>query len=379
MKILHLITSLKIGGAESALVNFLRNANHKPHEHIVAYFHDGPNVERLAHLGIATHHIKGLLTYSDPLGLWRLIRLIKQTKPDLIHSALWSANIIGRLIAHYFSLPIVCDIHGNSYDEGKMRNWADRATVAYATQLVAVSPSTHKAYAENILAIKKHQPHQTKLVTINNGIDYQAVRAQAYHAPLTRHMFGLNDHDFVIGALGRLEPIKSYDILLKAFAQIAHPKGKLVIVGGGSQEHALKKLSSHLGITNKVIFTGFRTDAVSFYPLFDCFVLSSQSEGLSIALLEALCFGIPIITTNLTPQHDVITHRVHGLIVPPNDVHALYQALNFLIENTAVQLAMHTACIERAEHAYALSSTIEAYHSVYTNACENIFKNLNVN
>lgn len=375
MKIFHLITSLKIGGAESALVNFLRAANNNPHQHLVAYFHPGPHIKTLTNMGVATYHIKGVISYADPLALWRLMRLIKQTKPDLIHSALWSANIIGRLLATYFRLPLICDIHGNSYDEGRMRNWFDRATVRAASHLVAVSSSTRDAYEQNILATKKIAGNTPSLVTINNGIDHNTVRSQAQANKLTRASFGLSDYDFVVGALGRLEPIKSYDLLLKACAQITCRTLKVIIVGGGSQEQYLKNLCHTLGIADQVRFTGYRTDAVSFYPLFDCFVLSSQSEGLSIALLEALCFGLPIVTTNTTPTHDVIKHNIHGLIVPPNDAPALARALKILIENKNKHLSMHDACISLVEKDFSLTSTVAAYHNLYATAHKNFHKN----
>ncbi len=361
MKILHIITSLKIGGAESALINFLRTAHNNPHEHIVAYFYHGPHVATLTNLGIATHHIQGWFSYADPYALWQLIRLIKRSKPNLIHSALWSANIIGRLMARWFNIPIICDIHGNSFDEGKIRNWFDRATVGYASAIVAVSRSAYEAYQTNILT----PATKTKLTCINNGIDYQSARSTAYQHPLTRAEFGLNDHDFVIGTIGRLEPIKSFDILIKACKDIKQENIKLLIVGGGSQEPALKKLAASLGIANQVIFTGQRTDALRFYPLFDCFALSSQSEGLSIALLEALCFGLPVITTHTTKHHDVITHEVHGLLVPPNDVAALAQAISTLVASPDLQTTMRQNNQALVEKKFSLASTVAAYQQVY--------------
>ncbi len=371
MKIFHLITSLKIGGAESALVNFLGAAQQNPHEHIVAFFHQGPNIERLNALGITTYHITGKFFYGDPLGLWRIAKLIKQEKPDLIHSALWSANIIGRLLAKYFKIPIICDIHGNSIDEGKLRNWLDRKTFAYATKTIAVSTSTHNAYNANIIAPLNKPKLTNNLITINNGIDCPSVCLKAQKNKLKRADFALSDNDFVIGALGRLEPIKSYDVLIKAFAECAssvrNAHLKLLIVGGGSQEQALKNLCANLAIRDKVIFTGFRSDAISFYPLFDCFVLSSQSEGLSIALLEALCFGLPIVTTNQTTEHDVIENEVNGLIVPPNNTQALALAIKRLFENKEKCVSMQQANKQLVANKFSLTQTVTAYHTTYTN------------
>jgi glycosyltransferase involved in cell wall biosynthesis len=369
MRILHVITSLKIGGAESALVNFLTVANNNPHEHIVVFFHKGPNVERLHALGIKTYHITGIVTYCDLIGILRLAKLIKALQPSLIHSALWSANIIGRLMARCFSLPIVCDIHGNSLAEGKYRNLLDRLTVDYATKLVAVSSSVYAAYRDNIIATQKNRSLDNNLVTINNGIDYHTVHRLAQQHYQTRKNFGLTDDDFVVGAIGRLEPIKNYNVLISAFAQCLlatnSKKIKLVIVGGGSQEQELKLLCTKIGIKNNVIFTGYRTDAVGFYSLFDCFVLASQSEGLSISLLEALCFGLPIITTSATHQHDVIENNTHGIVIQPGNELQLSSSIKTLFETAGKIESMRQANKFLVMQNFSLNTTINLYHDLY--------------
>lgn len=370
MKILHLITSLKIGGAESALVNFLQAIKHPPYTqdtHIVAYFHDGPNVQVLQQLGFELHHITGRLSYTSPEALWKLAKLIKTTKPDILHSALWSANIIGRCMARLFKIPIICDIHGNSFDEGIFRNWFDRATAHYANAIVAVSTSTQEAYKKNILSRSKKKP---AIITINNGIDCHALRIKAQEHPRTRQEFGLSTTDFVIGAIGRLEPIKSYDLLIKAFHNIVQKKLKLqtiklMIVGGGSQEGALRELTEHLGIQQNVIFVGAQPHAIGFYPLFDCFALSSQSEGLSIALLEALCFGLPIITTHHAKNHDVIVDRMNGLLVPCNNIPSLADAITTLATDKSLQTVMNSNNRILVENDFSLQSTVDSYDQLY--------------
>lgn len=374
MKIIHLITSLKIGGAESALYNFLEQVVGGPDEHIVVHFHDGINAKKIAHLGIKVIHIKGLLSPYDPVGMWRLYQCIKKQNPTLIHSALWSANIIGRFLAKLSNLPIICDLHGNSYDEGWLRNFIERKTAHLSSKIIAVSHNTLNVYCENIIKKISNKTRQEnvaqKLIVINNGINSAALFYQAAKDKISRNAIGIEETDFVIGAVGRLEPIKAYDVLINAFSYLINEEKitnvKLCIVGGGSQENILKQLAQKEHVSNKTIFLGQQENPYQFYPLFNCFVLSSHSEGMSIALLEALAFGIPIITTNNHPTHDVIQPGIHGLIVPPQQPIALAKSLKFLIESPDITQKMHLENMTLITTNFSLKKTVDTITHLYT-------------
>lgn len=433
MKILHFITSLKIGGAESALVNFLtykRRQQPDGVQHTTLYLYHGPNVEKIQNLGISTYQLKGFLHHYDPIAFVRLLLFIKKYKPDVIHTALWSANIIGRLAGWLLGIPVISDLHGSALDEGSFRNRLDALTAPLARKIVAVSSSVQESYQQAVVpmvALKHYQNSvKQKLCVIPNGIEIELVRARSLENPLRRSDFGLNDNDFIIGAVGRLEPIKSYDVLIRAFALLQgqiiklnppstlqynfehqdvisnsdpvskiscksytgsrvkyrddngsskaqlqltirerpHRLPKLCLIGSGSQEQELKKLAKSLGITDSVNFVGARSDAIKFYPLFDCFTLSSQSEGLSIALLEALCFGLPIVSTHQDRQHDVITHNLNGLLVPVGNEQALADALKALLFDTEKRKAMRNANVQLIR-SFDLSNTVHAYEQTY--------------
>ncbi len=382
MNILHLITSLKVGGAESALVNYLSKVVGKDgNTHSVAYFHHGPNVKKIEDLGIRIYKISGFFFTYDLFSFWHLKNIVKLVHPDVIHSSLWSSNIIARVISKISKIPVICDLHGNSFDEGGLRNWFDRRTVNYCAKIVAVSDSVKDSYSKNIIGSYKCGGEQSnvssKLMVIKNGIDVQSLRDKAFKEPLARKDFRLSDNDFVVGAVGRLEPIKSYDVLIKAFARAVSFLGtevklgsnfrvKLVIIGDGSQMMALQELVKNLKMEEQVVFTGFRSDAYKFYPMFDCFALSSQSEGLSIALLEAMAFGLPIISTNFDiSNHDVITPGINGFLVYPNDIDSYaaiigklfrdYREGQLLIKSIGKQnfkLVCTEFCIDEVVHRY---------------------------
>ena len=372
MKIVHLISGLKIGGAESALLNFLSKVVNDEDEHFVICFHSGVNLVKIKQMGFKVFQVRGSFFRYDIICFLRLKKLIKRLNPNIIHTACWSANILGRLVGRQLRVPVICDIHGNSFDEGWVRNLLDRLTVNVPEKFIAVSDTASDSYRQNIIQkVGSKEILAARLVTIKNGIDVEVVCRVAGQNKLTRQDFGLSVHDFVIGAVGRLEPIKSYDVLLKAFATFKSKAAcdssvKLCLVGDGSQRDSLPQLAKQLGIDASVIFVGGRSDAVSFYPLFDCFALSSQSEGLSIALLEAMCFGLPIVTTHKTKTHDVIVDGINGFLVEPCDLDAMADIFKKLYNDKDLVLKIRPENKRLVRDKFNLDSVIVQYKKIYS-------------
>jgi glycosyltransferase involved in cell wall biosynthesis len=371
MKIVHLISGLKIGGAESALLNFLSKVVNDEDEHLVICFHHGVNVEKIERIGFRVYQVRGFFFRYDIVCFLRLKKLIKTLNPAIIHTACWSANIFGRIVGYQLKIPVICDIHGNSFDEGWFRNWLDRLTVGVPEKFIAVSDGARDSFLQNIInKVKSKKLLATRLVTIKNGVDFEAVYKTAEQNKLMRQTFGLDVHDFVIGAVGRLEPIKSYDILLRAFAlfkaRLLCDNVKLCIVGDGSQRDYLRQLSKQLNIETAVVFVGERSDAVCFYPLFDCFALSSQSEGLSIALLEAMCFGLPIVTTHKTKIHDIIVDGINGFLVEPCDLSGMIEVFEKLYSDKNIALKIRSENKMLVCTVFNLDSVVAQYKKIYS-------------
>ena len=392
MKILHVITSLKIGGAESALYNLLSQFKQdNQDQHYVAYFYDGPNVEKIKNLGIQVFKIKGFFFRYDPFAYFRLKKLVKIIKPDVIHSALWSANLLSKIVAQRLRIPIICDLHSNFLHDGKLRIFLERYFLFDVQRYVAVSTTARDGFTGAVVDRLKNERKKKKIefriCTILNGIDVDVVRKKGFEQKILRQDIGLNENDFVVGAVGRLEPIKSYDLLIKSFAELicklqdrnietlrpVHSElvegrangAKLCIVGDGSQRTKLEKLVEELDVFDNVIFLGQKDDACGLYPLFDCFVLSSKSEGLSIALLEALCFGLPIISTTANAEHDVIVDKVNGFLVPPGGVFELAEAMEKLYKDSELRQRIGSANLELVERKFGIDEVKNSYQKLY--------------
>jgi glycosyltransferase involved in cell wall biosynthesis len=403
MNVLHLITSLKVGGAERALCNLLKVISVRGMNHHVAYFHDGPCRQTIENLGIQCYQIKGLISCYDPISIIRLYRHIHSLKPDVLHTSLWSANVIGRLVGSFMNIPVISDLHGNCDDEGLFRNLLDRATAHLTYRTVAVAHSVKTHYQARIVNNIRHKNRQeqvkNRLIVIQNGIESvpddpsirlltQSLRTIGLigsvcgecpsklkaKTDVSNHERHLPSDAFVIGSVGRLEPIKSYDILIQAFDRAfkhnTTPQAYLVLVGDGSQMNLLKRMVKDLNLENKVIFMGFKANPAPYYQMFNCFALSSQSEGMSIALLEAMAYGLPIITTHPNKNHDVIIDQVNGFLIPPNDIQSYSQGLITLNQNRTAAEAMGQRNKLLVQEKFNLSNTATAYEKLFIDAAK---------
>lgn len=320
--VLHIISSLKIGGAEILLVDLINQLKAQGIDNHVIYFHDGPVAQRLRALKIPLYNVKGIISLYDPYFFYSLARIIKKINPDCIHTSLWAANFAGRIVAKLFGYPILSAVHTDVRYEGAVRNGLDHFSFFLSNRIIAVSDLA----ADSL--IKKKWVTAQKIMVIKNGVDSYSVQQKAKQASIIRSDLNLAASDFVIGSVGRFISNKNYSMLIEAFKNIKQKisSAKLVLVGMGPEEQTLRAIVQELALTESVRFVVGKL-AYGYYPLFDCFVLSSHQEGLSIALLEALCFKLPVITSSANGQHDVIKHGFNGILINAADRLALENAI----------------------------------------------------
>lgn len=363
--ILHITPSLMIGGAEKLLIDLMENFQTNPDnlfEHQVAYFQTGPFLAKLQKLNIKAYQVSGLIRYYDPICFFKLLLLIKKTKPHKIHSMLWSANLYARLIGKILKLPVICAIHsyynsGNKAQDNLFKLKLDQITSHWAEQIITVSLDISQKTKRDL---PKLNPNKIK--TINNGVKLPNQIEPANQPNLNTNSF------FTIGHVGRLVPIKNQALLIQALSLVKKqtPNFKAVIIGQGPLEFSLKDLVSQLGLTNQVKFIKSSQPA-KYYPKFNCFVLPSHQEGQSIALLEAMSFGItPIITqtNNQVKKHDIIKNLENGLICKAQANQLALTILNLIKSPKKNQKLAQTAQKTILNH-FNLDQTAKQYLDLY--------------
>ena len=331
--ILHSISSLKIGGAENVLCSLALSLKNDFKQH-VCYIHGGPFLDVLKKNNISTTQIKGIVSKYDPLAFYRIFKLVKKIKPNIIHSSLWLSNIMCCVVGKILNIPTIAALHNNLEQDGSFRNFISKLVLPLAGYIVPVSYEVGQGFECRFPDYPKD-----KIVVIRNGVDWKGFLDGAEKEKKTREDLGFGKDDFIIGSVGRFESVKNYQLLIRVCHRLflEYPRAHLVIVGSGSQEKYLKALATKLGIKNRVTFITNQS-ARGFYNLFDCYVQTSSQEGVSIALLEAMSFGLPCIITNLKQLHDVILQNKNGIIVPAENEGCLASAVGGVMDDVTMKM-----------------------------------------
>lgn len=283
------------------------------------------------------------MTYAGmPELIAKAFQIIRRQQIELVHLNGRRAVVLAPWLKLRFAqLKILTTFHSNYFNRDEPLAKALSLWLLHFLPLhccdgvIAVSKQVYRERRGQLLPGKK-------LHLIKNGIDLKrfmlSENMRAQYREETRKILGLNDA-VVVGEVGRLVPGKGQHLLLQTLA-LCRQNGKnlkVLFVGDGPSRIELENLSRRLQIETAVIFAGHQTDTRPFLAAMDLFALPSLNEGLPLSLLEAMALGLPIIAARSGGIPELIADGKTGLLVPPNDVHALAQRLNFLLENTALQ------------------------------------------
>ncbi|OGV96274.1 hypothetical protein A2W24_04005 [Microgenomates group bacterium RBG_16_45_19] len=268
----------------------------------------------------------------DAKAFWRIYRLIRIHKPDIIHTHLSKAGFVGRLAAKMAGVPVIVHtFHGHIFD-GFFSGFKSRFFLILERRLAAISTSlvaVNKIVQSDLMRLKIGMDRCT---VIENGFELQRIVQIERHKGDFRREFGLDRNDILVGTVARFVPLKGLSYLLEASADFlqASPRLRLILVGDGEQRDELRHRAISLGIQERVIFTGFRKDMENVYSDLDILVLPSLTEGLPTVVIEALSAGLPIVATRVGAVPDLVTPET-GIIVNPRDSQALSRAVQEMV------------------------------------------------
>ena len=325
IKILYVITSLGLGGAEKLLLDYVKRLNQEKYSFYICCFRDKPDDligEISKYAEVFNFKIRNKF---NPIVIPHLIKLINQIQPDIIHTHLFQPRFY-TTVAHLFSKKSVLFTHKHNNVNIKEHNvfiFFEMLSIIFNQKVIAISQSVKQSL------IKYEFIPEKKIIVIHNGIDNQKFNDTINKTKI------LNEKKIIIGTVCRLERQKGLKYLLLAMKIILtkFPEAKLEIIGDGTLLNELQELSKKLGISNSVIFFGKFTDVKPFYNRMDVFVLPSLYEGFGIVLLEAMASGVPVIASNVDGIKEVIQDDINGILVQPRNPEAIAIALTRLIEN----------------------------------------------
>ncbi len=214
-----------------------------------------------------------------------------------------------------------------------------------------------------------------KVMVIHNSIDcdyYFQPEKREFCRASWREAYGLSVDHIVIGCVGRVEKVKSIDLLLHTFQRVSgeYPQLRLMIIGKGSQEEKLRGLSRTLGIDQRVVWTGFRNDIPEQLAGIDIFIQASKNEGLSLSLLQAMAAQKAIIATDVGGTRELIRNGETGILIQPGSSDAFESALLDLITHPHVGQRTAVKAREFVNMNFDVYSMVRAYRDLYLDAFE---------
>jgi glycosyltransferase involved in cell wall biosynthesis len=328
MKILYVITGLNYGGAETQLVKTVLHLRTFGEDvQVVSLTPPLAYTEKLKEAGVPVISLGIQRKTPDFRPLFRLVRLINQWKPDIVHAHMVHANLLVRIARPLSSIPVlICTAHNVSErgrrGSGKLRELAYRLTDPFCDLTLQVSQAGVERYVK-IRAVPRH-----KIRYFPNGVDLDEFKPDPEARARLRRVMRLEGL-FVWLAVGRFDPQKDYFTMIQAFRTVQgeQPASRLLIVGEGPLRLAMEKIATEFGLKEKMIFLGIRRDIPDIMNAADAYVMSSAWEGLPNVLLEAHATGLPAVATDVGGNREILKDGITGFIVPPKSPEALAQAM----------------------------------------------------
>lgn len=407
MKIIRVIARLNVGGPAKHvlwLTRGLQSADCRtllvagtvpPGEDDMGYF-----AKEMGVSPIFVPEMSREISLKDALTIWKLYKLFRRERPDIIHTHTAKAGTVGRVAGifyrwstaglfarHQRRCQFVHTYHGHIFHSyyGPLKSrvflTVEKMLAWLVTDRIVVISQQQRREIHEEFGVGR--PKQ--FVVIPLGLDTSVFANWNERGRLFREEFGLGTNDLLVGIVGRLTEIKNHELFLRAAAEFkskflrdsGRPKVKFVVIGDGSRREHLEKLAHSLELAGDVIFTGSRRDPENFYPALDMVALTSRNEGTPLTLIEAMANARPVISTAVGGVIDLLGDAVsgeskapfvicqRGLSVPSDDPSALAAGVDCLAADAALRREIGERGLQFIQTHYSQERLLEDIRALY--------------
>ena len=377
-KILILIKGLGLGGAERLLIDSLPFLNRARFEYHVGYLLPWkcflvPELERA---GIPVHCLGSASLWdvasSAPASAWtsmtvlpqalrRLLALQQRERFDVIQADLPIAGILARLAGRWSSVPVVYTEHNLLERYHSVTQWANAATYGWNRRVLAVSAEVAASIGRRGLR------DRTRVMTLLNGVPVEQVRAEAAQGQAVRAELNIPERHLVVGTVAVWRSQKRLADWLQVAARVAAQRSDVtfLLVGGGPLENEVRGQVDALGLSGRFRMPGFRPDGRRLMSAMDVFLMTSEFEGLPIALLEAMTLGKPVVSTRVGGIPEVLTAESADFLTPVGAIDQLSDCVVRLLDDRELRTRIGAAGAARVESDYHVKRRVEAIENLY--------------
>ncbi|MBI5668351.1 MAG: glycosyltransferase family 4 protein [Chloroflexi bacterium] len=349
IRVVHLIARLNIGGAAvvvSLLVSRLRPPVFDSRlvcgrigatEGDMQYYAEQLGLEPILipELGRELHPLRDLVT------IWKVYRLLRRLRPDVVHTHTAKAGFVGRIAARLAGVPVIVHtFHGHVF-YGVFRGprarlmehvsvWLERFAARFCDRILTLSNRLRHELAEDF-----HIAPPSRIAVLPIPVDLTVFDRMPRHIGTFRQAWNIPPDAPLVGLIGRLVPMKYPELFVQAAARVKaqQPDARFVIVGDGELRGTVEALVESLDLREAVTFTGWQRDMAAIYSDLDVLAVSSQNEGTPVTLIEAVTARCPVVSTAVGGVPDLLDAGALGTLVPPGDAEALAEGILAALRN----------------------------------------------
>ena len=360
INVLHLITSLNIGGTENYLLTLVKEQKNK-FNISVGYLKERSIIgEKLEEAGIKVYKLNSL---------YKIYRFIKTQKIHILHTHLYRANILGRIMGKIASVPIIISSQQSIDDWKKFYHvWMDRFTARFADCIISNSEA-----AKDVLSCRD-KVNEKKINVIYNGVNINDFNPKL-KSNFSKKEWGLEQQDFVVGSVLRLHREKGVDYIPKIVMRVKEkiPGIKFLVVGDGPLKEKIEEEIKKLSLNKNIIMAGWISpeNIPSVLSFFDLFFLPSQEESFPQAVLEAMAMGKPVVATKVGGVSEAVLDGITGKLVSPDDPSALAECIVWMFNHREERIKMGEEGRKRVVNLFSMDKMISRTQKIYNDLIKN--------
>jgi glycosyltransferase involved in cell wall biosynthesis len=346
------------GGAETLLLHLAGELRRRGHEVVPVGPDDGCGwlAGEFRDRGFVPEVFR-LRRAIDPGCVTGLARMLRRRRVDVVHSHEFTMAFYGAAASRVLRLPHVVTMHGGMDFAARRRRRVALRWAFRRSRVAAVSEPT-RARLAGALGVPERQ-----IEVVPNGIGFEPGDGAGVRAEL-----GVAPDEPLILAVGNLYPVKGHIVLLRALARLLDdgaPRWRVAIAGRGGEEDSLRSFARERGFADRLHLLGYRADIPDLLAASDVYVMPSLSEGLPMALIEAMSAARPVVASAVGGIPDAIDPEVDGLLVPPGDETALAAAIARMLGSSAERERLGAAARRRARAEYGVERMADRYERLY--------------
>ncbi|MDP2923095.1 MAG: glycosyltransferase [Candidatus Omnitrophota bacterium] len=360
VKILYLINNIKEAGAQKHLEDVLLGLDKTKFEPWLVTLKDANEIRDVK---VASLNINKIYDINGVRGLMKLIKLVRKEQFGIIHSYLFSENILGAIAGKVAKVPVIITSRrdtGMLYQNKFHYFLMYRLTNIFVNKIICVSNAVKEA------VISKEKANPVQIEVIYNGVDSKKFQVTGHKSQL-KDSLGIKENEFVVGMIANLGWIKGHKDFIEAAGIVLKeiPNVKFLLVGSGPLLESLRSQVAGLRLEEKVLFLGTRKDIPELLSIMDVSVNASYSEGMSNTILQSMAAGVPVVATAVDGNLETVVDGVTGILVPPKDPQAMAKAIVRILKDRELARRMGESAKKTIHERFTIQIMLKNMEDLY--------------